>query len=223
MSDRVNAANAITSASLACGFGALVLAADGQLRWAAVAVVVAAVLDVLDGMVARRLAVCGRFGSELDSLADLVAFGVAPAFMLLEGPLRDAPALGVPACLAYVLAGAWRLARFSMVQRLDHFVGVPIPTAGVVLAVSATALPVALALGMTVALAILMVSTVPFPKPATVVRLRAPRRRHVSRSRNPAVPVALPAHGRRRMLRRLPVRRRRDSVRPGVETRGDRG
>ncbi len=223
MSDRVNAANAITSASLACGFGALVLATDGHLEWAALAVVVAAVLDVLDGVVARRLAVCGRFGSELDSLADLVAFGVAPAFMLLEGPLRDAPALGVPACLAFVLAGAWRLARFSSVQRLDHFVGVPIPTAGVVLVIAAVALPVTLALVMPVALALLMISTIPFPKPSTVVRLGTPRRRHAGRARAAAFPVAPAAHGRRRVLRRRPERRGRDALRAGVETRADRG
>ena len=223
MSAQVNAANLITSASLACGFGALVLATDGHLIWAGVAVLVAAVLDVLDGAVARRLAVCGRFGSELDSLADLVAFGVAPAFMLLEGPLRDAPELGVPTCMAFVVASAWRLARFSLVQRLDHFVGLPIPTAGLVLALSATALPVGLALGMAVALALLMVSTIPFPKPLTLVRLGTPRRRDAALAPASGAPFASPAHDRRRLLRRRPGRRRRASPRSGVETGGDRG
>jgi CDP-diacylglycerol--serine O-phosphatidyltransferase len=214
VSDRVNAANAITSASLACGFGALVLAADGHLVWAAVAVVVAAVLDLFDGMVARRLDVCGRFGSELDSLADLVAFGVAPAFMLLEGPVRDAPALGVPACMAFVLAGAWRLARFSSVQRLDHFVGVPIPAAGLVLGVGALALPVGLALGLPVVLALLMVSTIPFPKPLTLARLGTPRRRRARLTRAGGPALAPARHERRRMLRvRRPRRRARDERR----------
>ena len=223
MSEHLNAANLITSASLACGFGALALASDGHLVWAAVAVVVAAVLDVLDGVVARRLAVCERFGSQLDSLADLVAFGVAPAFMLLEGPLRDAPELGVPACLVFVVAGAWRLARFSSVQRPDHFVGLPIPTAGVVLGVSAPVLPVGLALGTAVALALLMVSTIPCPKPLTLVRLGMPRGRDAGLAPRSGVPFASPAHDRRRVLLRRPGRRRRASPRPGVGTGGDRG
>ncbi len=222
MSERFNAANAITSASLACGFGAVLLAAEGRLGWAGLAVAVAAVLDLIDGPTARRLGVCGRFGSELDSLADLVAFGVAPAFILYEGPLRDTPALGAPAGVAFVVAGAWRLARFSSVQRLEHFVGLPIPTAGLVLGVPAPLLPEALALIVAAGTALLMVSTLPFPKPLTLVRLGHPRVRAARRAAAPGGPFA--RHEGRRMLRRRPGRRRRrELARSGVEAGGDRG
>ena len=160
----VNAANLITSGTLAAGFAAVMLAADGRLHWAAVAVVVAAVLDAVDGEVARRTSVSERFGGNLDSLADLVAFGVAPALMLQRGGLHDVPVVGTGACLAFLLAGAWRLARFPLVQNRHRFVGMPIPPAGLVAAGSAAlALPAELALTIALLLAFLMVSAVPFP------------------------------------------------------------
>jgi CDP-diacylglycerol--serine O-phosphatidyltransferase len=223
MSERFNAANAITSASLACGFGAVLLAAEGRLGWAGLAVAVAAVLDLIDGPTARRLGVCGRFGSELDSLADLVAFGVAPAFILYEGPLRDTPALGAPAGVAFVVAGAWRLARFSLVQRPEHFVGVPIPVAGVVLLVAAAVLPAALALVIAVVLSALMVSTLPVPTQLAILRLATRRRRSARAARSASAPAAgsRKRDRRRPTFRPRPRRRRRETV--GAGRGGDRG
>ena len=172
----VNAATLITSASLATGFVAMVLAAEGRLRAAAAAVVVAALLDAADGVVARRMSVAGRFGSHLDSLADLVAFGVAPALMLERGVLHAVPVLGMAVCLAFLLAGAWRLARFPLVEDRDRFVGLPIPPAGVIVAaVAALAVPAGAAVAVTVVLSLLMVSTVPFPTLAALRRLALPR------------------------------------------------
>jgi len=69
---------ALTAASLAGGFLALILTAQGELRWAAGVVVACAVLDSLDGLLARLLAKSSAFGAELDSLADVVSFGVVP-------------------------------------------------------------------------------------------------------------------------------------------------
>ena len=171
----VNAANLITSGTLAAGFAAVMLAAEGRLHWAAVAVVVAAVLDAVDGEVARRTSVSERFGGNLDSLADLVAFGVAPALMLQRGGLQDVPVVGTGACLASLLAGAWRLARFPLVQDRHRFVGMPIPPAGLVAACTAAlALPAEFALTVALLLAFLMVSAVPFP---TLAALRLARAR----------------------------------------------
>ena len=168
----VNAANLITSGTLAGGFAAVMLAADGRLRGAAAAVAVAAVLDAVDGPVARRRTVSERFGCNLDSLADVVAFGVAPALMLQRGVLHDVPIVGTAACLAFLLAGAWRLARFPLVEDRDRFVGMPIPPAGVIAATAAAlAVPAALALAVTLLLALLMVSAIPFPTLATLWRL----------------------------------------------------
>lgn len=172
----VNAANLITTGTLAAGFAAALLAADGRLRAAVAAVAVAAVLDAVDGPVARRTSALRRFGGNLDSLADLVAFGVAPALMLYQGVLEAVPVVGAAACAAFVLAGAWRLARFPLVEERHRFVGLPIPPAGVVLAVAAAAaLPAALVLPLTLALAVLMVSSIPFPTLFTLARAARPR------------------------------------------------
>ena len=172
----VDAANLTPSGTLAAGFAAVLLAADGRLHGAAAAVVAAAVLDAVDGPVARRTSTSEPFGRNLDSLADLVAFGVAPALMLYRGVLHVVPVLGTGACLAFLLAGAWRLARFPLVEERDRFLGMPIPPAGLIAAAGATlALPAPLTLAVTVVLAAVMVSTIPFPTLPALWRLA---RRH---------------------------------------------
>lgn len=174
MSDQLNAANALTSGSLVCGFAALLLAATGEFGWAAGIVAAAATLDTLRVMAARRMAGRGQgFDDSLDSLADLVSFGAAPALCLYLSVLHELLLVGVAVCLAFLLCGAWRLARFPLVESPRRFVGLPIPPAGIVAAfVAALPLPLVLALPMTLALTVLMVSEVPFPKlfPAAVSR-----------------------------------------------------
>lgn len=213
MREHANLANLMTTGSLAAGFVALVLAADGRLVAAAAAVVVAALLDSLDGFVARRSSTDGRFGSELDSLADLVAFGVAPALMVYEATLHALPGLGAGAALAFVLAGAWRLARFSIVHDPDRFVGLPIPPAGLaVAAAAALALPAGAALAVVLVLALTMVSAVPFPTLPTLGRLAPPRRR-TARSRRRPVRLRRPARRRRRLPQRGAGREAADAAR----------
>jgi CDP-diacylglycerol--serine O-phosphatidyltransferase len=147
-----------------------VLAADHRLAGAVLAVAVAATLDALDGLVARRLSCEGGFGRNLDSLADLVAFAVAPALMLLRGPAEAVAILGPGVCLVFVLASAWRLARFPLVGDRHHFVGLPVPPAGLLVAATALLAPPAwLALALTLVLALLMVSAIPFPTLARLV------------------------------------------------------
>jgi CDP-diacylglycerol--serine O-phosphatidyltransferase len=177
--DHLSGPNLLTSASLAAGFVALILAGQGDIGWAAGAVAVAAALDSLDGLLARRLRSSGGFGSQLDSLADVVSFGVAPALMLHLAVLQTVPVAGVAACLGFVLCGAWRLARFPLVEEPHRFIGLPIPPAGVVAAFVAAAVPSAgLALGVTVVLAVLMVGVIPFPTLLSIGRvLRRPRHR----------------------------------------------
>jgi CDP-diacylglycerol--serine O-phosphatidyltransferase len=175
MREFVNPANAITSGSLAAGFAALMLAGDGRLDWALAAVGVAALLDSVDGYVARRTSVCGPFGCHLDSLADLVAFGVAPALMLHHGVLGSVPGAGL--CLAFVMAGAWRLARFPLIEDREHFIGLPIPPAGLVAAaVAFLAPPAAAAAVVCLLLALLMVSAFTVPTLAELGRLVRRRR-----------------------------------------------
>jgi len=158
----VNPANLVTSASLGAGFVALTLAADGRLRAAALAVLAAALLDAADGSLARGFSPPGRFGSHLDSLADLVAFGVAPALMLTRAA-AEAGAVATAVAAVFLVAGAWRLARFQLAPEARRLEGLPIPLAGLALVALTLAVPGAAALGGAVLLAVLMVSAVPFP------------------------------------------------------------
>jgi CDP-diacylglycerol---serine O-phosphatidyltransferase len=168
----VNAANLITTASLAAGFAAVLMIGEGHLTLAVSAVGLAAVLDSVDGLVARRSSSCGPFGCHLDSLTDLVAFGVAPALILHHTVLQEVPYLGAAACTAFVVAGAWRLARFPLVQDRQHFIGLPIPPAGVItIALALISPPPAIALVICLLLAILMVGSFTVPTFAEVARL----------------------------------------------------
>ncbi len=124
--------NLVTSGSLFCGFFAIISASEENWVAAAVAVFVSLLLDGLDGKVARLTNTTSRFGVEYDSLADLVAFGVAPAFIIHQFALQDFARLGWIAAFLYVCCGALRLARFNIqVDSTDprFFVGLPIPAA----------------------------------------------------------------------------------------------
>jgi len=172
----VTPASLITSANLVAGFLALILAAQGELAWATGLIAVAATCDGIDGIVARRTHAECRFGSQLDSLADLVSFGAAPGLILYAGALHTIPVAGIGACLAYVVCGAWRLARFSVLADRRHFVGLPIPPAAItaVLMVASGA-PPGLVLAVAAGLALAMISTLPFPTVSELVRLRRER------------------------------------------------
>jgi CDP-diacylglycerol--serine O-phosphatidyltransferase len=178
-------ANLITSGNLAAGFVALVLAEQGDYAWAAGCVGVAAVLDSVDGRVARRTNTECELGSQLDSLADLVSFGVAPGLIMYLSALHSLPVAGIGACLVFVLCGGWRLARFQAGEQTGrHFVGLPIPLAGVTAVALATWTPPrGLGLVILLALSLLMVSRLPFPTLAELVRPRRwPRRAAIERA-----------------------------------------
>jgi CDP-diacylglycerol--serine O-phosphatidyltransferase len=173
----VNAANVATAGSLGAGFVAVILASRHEFAWAAAMVCLAVVLDVLDGVLARRFALCSPFGSQLDSLADVVSFGLAPALLLYLAVLESIPVAGVAASLMFLLAGAWRLARFHLIEEPYRFIGVPIPVAGVIAAgIAAWAPSAGLTLAITVVLSALMVSEIPFPTWRALVRLVRVRR-----------------------------------------------
>jgi CDP-diacylglycerol--serine O-phosphatidyltransferase len=155
----------ITCGNLAAGFLAVLLAIRGDFTEAAALVLVAATLDLLDGVVARKGDCDGDFGGNLDSLADSVSFGVAPAIAIYLSALTAIPIFGLVACIFYVVCGALRLARFPLVKRPKHFVGLPIPPAGVMLAgLTIPNLNPLLVLASILILSILMVSTLPIPK-----------------------------------------------------------
>lgn len=111
------APNAITSAALCSGLTGIRFATDGQWEKAVLAVILAGLLDGIDGRVARAMKAQSRFGAELDSLADNVSFGVAPALILFMWSLHEVPRLGWLAALALAVCCALRLARFN--ARID--------------------------------------------------------------------------------------------------------
>jgi len=129
----------LTTASLFSGFYAIVSAINGRYFNAAVAIIVSAVLDGLDGRVARLTGTSSRFGMEYDSLCDLVAFGVAPALLAYQWVLKPFGRYGWLAAFLYVATTALRLARFNIQDsRLAKkvFTGLPCPAAGCMVATS---------------------------------------------------------------------------------------
>lgn len=127
----------LTTGNLFCGFLALVLTSEERFTEAAIAIFVAMVMDILDGKVARLTKTSTQFGVEFDSLADVVSFCVAPAFMLYTvalGTLGRAAWLGA---FLFVVCGALRLARFNVYSGVTdrrYFVGLPTPAAAGVVA-----------------------------------------------------------------------------------------
>ena len=109
--------NAITAAALCAGLTGIRFAIDGEWSYAIGLVVLAGVLDGIDGRIARLLNAQSRFGAELDSLADSLSFGVAPALILFLWSLQDLPRFGWFAALAFAISCALRLARFN--ARID--------------------------------------------------------------------------------------------------------
>jgi CDP-diacylglycerol---serine O-phosphatidyltransferase len=131
--------NLITSMSLFSGFYAIVASMDGRFYAAAWAILIAMILDGLDGRVARMTKTTSGFGVQYDSLADLVAFGVGPGIMTYLWALKDFKQFGWAAAFLFVVCGALRLARFNVQQgSFDprYFNGLPIPGAAVMVAAS---------------------------------------------------------------------------------------
>ncbi len=105
--------NLMTLLGLCAGLTAIRVALDGLWHQAAALIVVAAVIDGLDGRLARLLKVTSRFGAEFDSLSDFLCFGVAPALILYMWTLHDLHGLGFVPCLMFAVCSALRLARFN--------------------------------------------------------------------------------------------------------------
>lgn len=129
---RRNIPNVLTVLALCAGLSSIRMTMDGQWEPAIYLILVAVILDGLDGRMARLLDVASDFGAELDSLADFLNFGIAPAFLIYsqiyQGTAYDA--LGWLVCMCLVVCCMLRLARFNLAQDDDpstHFVGVPAP------------------------------------------------------------------------------------------------
>jgi CDP-diacylglycerol--serine O-phosphatidyltransferase len=134
--------NILTTLALCAGLTAIRYAIQGRWEQAATAILVAAVLDGLDGRVARLLRGSSKFGAELDSLADIVSFGVSPAIILYLWMMQGAGSFGWLAVMAYAVCAALRLARFNTALdaadslppfAYNYFTGVPVPAGAILI------------------------------------------------------------------------------------------
>jgi CDP-diacylglycerol--serine O-phosphatidyltransferase len=174
---RVLIPNIFTLVGLCAGLTAIRMGIEHRWDLAVAALVFAAVLDGIDGRVARLLKASSRFGAELDSLADFVNFGVAPAIIMFNWALEDLRSLGWIAVLVFAVCSALRLARFNVsLDRTDtpawksnYFVGVPAPAGAIILLLPIYVQDLGLhvpsltplVLFYTLGIALLMVSNVP--------------------------------------------------------------
>ena len=159
--------NIVTLSNLVFGITSLWMTMEGQYRDAGIAILFAMVLDGMDGRLARYFQVSSDFGKELDSLADLVSFGVAPALLAYGSILTAYSYLGLGISIIFALCGAIRLARFNVLNIKTHFVGIPITFAGPLLVIFiflANRLPLVFYPVITLVLSYLMVSNFKIPK-----------------------------------------------------------
>lgn len=131
--------NLFTTGNLFCGFWAIIAVFQERFYYASVAILLAAVFDVLDGKVARLSGATTKFGVQYDSLADLVSFGIAPALLAFSWALRPYGRFGWLAAFLFVACGALRLARFNVQTssgEVKYFKGLPIPAAALMIALT---------------------------------------------------------------------------------------
>jgi CDP-diacylglycerol---serine O-phosphatidyltransferase len=164
----------VTAGAFFCGFLATISIFRGHYEYAVGCIALSFILDGLDGRVARRLNATSPFGRELDSLSDVVAFGVAPALLVYSwGLSRLADEFGVLVAFLFAVCGGARLARFNVNtsdEPKKHFQGLPIPAAAAALCSLVYFHPVpldntfavAFCVALTLLLAVLMVSSIPY-------------------------------------------------------------
>lgn len=176
--------NIVTLGNLYCGFLSIGFATNGQFKNAAILIMIGMMLDSMDGRLARMLNADSALGKELDSLADIVTFGVAPSFLLYCTYFYQFGLLGFAVAGLFPLFGAFRLARFNISTKSsqNYFVGVPITAAGGIVAVLTlfgNIIPNIITTVIFTALCFLMVSKiripslkeVPLPKYGTIVTI----------------------------------------------------
>ncbi|RZN87185.1 CDP-diacylglycerol--serine O-phosphatidyltransferase [Acinetobacter johnsonii] len=128
--------NLITTAALLSGFYSIIASMNGNFQQAIYAIFLAALLDGLDGRVARAIGAQSAFGEQYDSLSDLLAFGVAPAILMYSWSLDLLGRIGLACCFVYTACAAFRLARFNVqigVVDKRYFIGVASPLAAIII------------------------------------------------------------------------------------------
>jgi CDP-diacylglycerol---serine O-phosphatidyltransferase len=134
-------ANVLTLTNLGLGGYAIIVGINGNLRLSLLLIFVAALADRFDGMAARKFQIESELGKQLDSMSDIISFGVAPALLLYQGILFEFGAPGIFFTVFYIGCGAFRLARFNISENNGYFTGLPITAAGCLATLSFLAIP----------------------------------------------------------------------------------
>jgi CDP-diacylglycerol--serine O-phosphatidyltransferase len=188
---RVTAPSMFTTGNMACGFSAILLAFDDQFTWAAIMLAGSIVLDIADGAVARLVGATSPFGVQLDSLADLVSFGLAPAVLVHTWALPENPILAWLSAFFWLACAAFRLARFNVtvdpLADKKYFVGLPSPGAALFVIATILALRTSehgpwmlVPVAVSVVPAVLMITTVRFRSFRGLLSPKTPQARIVT-------------------------------------------
>ncbi|MER1998668.1 MAG: CDP-diacylglycerol--serine O-phosphatidyltransferase [Lysinibacillus sp.] len=157
-----NAANLITIVNMSFGGAAIMATLNEYYNYSVLFIFIAAFLDRYDGKVARKFNQESELGKQLDSMADVISFGVAPALLMYQVALTDFGVVGMSMTVLYIACGALRLARFNVMDTTGYFVGLPITAAGTLLTFSfffVDVLSPVFYMSMFPTLAVLMIST----------------------------------------------------------------
>lgn len=159
---KANAANMITIGNLSLGGASIMTTLNESYSYSVLFIFIAALLDRFDGMVARKLGQESELGKQLDSMSDIISFGVAPAILIYMVDLYEFGTAGMIIAIIYIASGAFRLARFNITESEGYFTGLPITAAGTLLTLSYFGLsifPPVFYMFLVLLLAILMIST----------------------------------------------------------------
>jgi CDP-diacylglycerol--serine O-phosphatidyltransferase len=160
-------ANILTVLNLTLGILGIYFLIEGDLKRCFFAIFIASFIDRFDGLVARKLQIESELGKQLDSLSDLISFGVVPAFLLYQSTLNEFGLSGILFTIIFIVCGAIRLARFNIVEFSGHYTGIPITVAGCLLAVSYLTneiIPSQIFMFLIIILSFLMISTIEVKK-----------------------------------------------------------
>lgn len=138
---KAQTANVLTLVNLSLGGFAIIEGLKGNLNLSLLLIFIAALADRFDGMVARKLNIESELGKQLDSMSDIISFGVAPALLIYQGILFEFGAPGAFFTIFYIGCGAFRLARFNITEANGYFTGMPITAAGCLATLSFLMIP----------------------------------------------------------------------------------
>ncbi|MGE7666562.1 CDP-diacylglycerol--serine O-phosphatidyltransferase [Ureibacillus composti] len=134
-------ANFITLCNLSFGGASIMATLNGAYSYSVLFIFIAAFLDRYDGKIARKYNQESELGKQLDSMSDIISFGVAPALLMYQNVLVDFEVAGMIMTILYIASGALRLARFNITESTGYFVGLPITAAGTFLTISFLLIP----------------------------------------------------------------------------------